>query len=97
MVSVSLQFWESTNNKSWTIQETLAKNIKEDIVFLFLKKDEHSKCVFKMDCFRNTGLASADFRPQTMYKTNTQIKNTHFFPSSFSFKPLFCLLLKITY
>ena len=39
-----------------------------------------------MYCFRNTGLASADFRPQTMYKINTQFC-----------KPLFCLLVEINY
>lgn len=46
MVSVSLHFWESTNNKSWTIQETLAKNIEEDIVFLFFKKMMNTVNVF---------------------------------------------------
>ena len=34
MVSVSLKFWESINKLE--ILETLAKNTKEDTVFLFL-------------------------------------------------------------
>ena len=28
----------------------------------------HSTCIFKLNCFRNSSVARIDFKPQTMYK-----------------------------